>query len=85
MSTFDQIAAVKECMQDWVAGTYEGAMSKADQFWRYAKEAVVLASTAETDVEKQGLFDLARTWTQAALLERASSSNHDNQLGTSAA
>jgi hypothetical protein len=54
-------------------------MSKTDQFWRYAKEAVLLANTAETDEEKQTLFDLARIWTQAALLERASSRDHDSQ------
>jgi hypothetical protein len=53
-------------------------MSETDQFWRYAKGAVLLASTAETDEEKQGLFHLARTWTQAALQERASSSDHDS-------
>ena len=53
-------------------------MSETDQYWRYAKEAVLLASTAETDEEKQGLFDLARTWTQAALQERASSNDRDS-------
>ena len=47
-------------------------MSKTDQFWQYAKEAMLLGCNAKTDEEKQGLFDLARTWTQAALLERAS-------------
>ena len=60
-------------------------MSKSDQFWLYAKEAMLLARDAETDEEKQGLFDLARTWTQAALLQRASSSDHDGQPESSAA
>jgi hypothetical protein len=60
-------------------------MPKTDQFWRYAKEAMLLACNAETDEEKQDLFDLARTWTQAALLERASSSNHDSLTETAAA
>jgi hypothetical protein len=55
-----------------VPGTGEGAMPETDQFWRYAKEAMLLACDAETDEEKQGLFGLARTWTQAALLERTS-------------
>ena len=60
-------------------------MPDTDQFWRYAKEAALLACSAETDEEKQGLFDLAGTWTQAALLERASPSGHDSQLETGAA
>jgi len=45
-------------------------MSITDQFWQYANEAMLLADNAETDEEKQTLFDLARTWTQAALIER---------------
>ena len=45
-------------------------MSKTDEFWQYAKEAILSASYAKTDEERQGLFDLARTWTQAALVER---------------
>jgi hypothetical protein len=44
-------------------------MSKTDQFWRYAKEAVLAACDAKINDDKQGLFDLARAWTQAALLE----------------
>ena len=45
-------------------------MSKTDEFWQYAKEAIVSASRAQTDDERRSLFDLARTWTQAALVER---------------
>jgi hypothetical protein len=45
-------------------------MSVTDQFWQYAKKAVLAASLAESDDEKQELHDLARTWTQAALIER---------------
>ena len=45
-------------------------MSVSDQFWQYAKDAVLAACYAESDDEKQSLFDLARTWTQAALIER---------------
>lgn len=48
-------------------------MSKTDQFWQYAKEAMLSASSAKTDEDRQGLLELAQTWTQAALLERASS------------
>ena len=45
-------------------------MSKTDEFWLYAKEATLSASYAKTDDERQGLLDLARTWTQAALIGR---------------
>jgi len=45
-------------------------MSKTDQFWQYAKEAILLASEAKTDEDEQGLLELALTWTQAALQER---------------
>ena len=45
-------------------------MSETDKFWLYAKEAVLSISYAKTDEDKQGLLDLARTWTQAALLAR---------------
>jgi hypothetical protein len=46
-------------------------MSETDQFWQYAKEALS-ACYAKTDEDKQGLLDLARTWTQAALQQRKS-------------
>ena len=46
-------------------------MSKTDQFWQYAREAILSVSYAEGDEEEQGLLDLARTWTQAALQERS--------------
>jgi hypothetical protein len=47
-------------------------MWKADQFWQYAKEAMLWACDAENDKDKESLLELARTWTQAALQERAS-------------
>jgi hypothetical protein len=53
-------------------------MTKTDEFWQYAKEAIVSASRAETDDEKQGLLDLARTWTQAALVERHLLTDYDS-------
>jgi len=52
-------------------------MSKTDEFWQYAKEALLSASYAKTYEERQGLLDLGRTWTQAALLERASAASRD--------
>ena len=45
-------------------------MSKTSEFWEYAKEAILAAAAAKTDDERQGLIDLARTWTQAALQEQ---------------
>jgi hypothetical protein len=59
-------------------------MSITDQFWQYAKEAMLSASSAETDEERQGPLELARTWTQAALLERQSI-NHDSLAEAGAA
>lgn len=60
-------------------------MSITDQFWQYAKEAILSASYAKTDEDKQSLLELARTWTQAALQERALSSHHDSPAEASAA
>lgn len=45
-------------------------MPKTNEFWQYAKEAILSASFTEDDEERQRLLDLARTWTQAALIER---------------
>jgi hypothetical protein len=59
-------------------------MSITDQFWQYAKEAILSASSAKTDEERQGLLELARTWTQAALLERQFL-DRDNSAGAEAA
>jgi hypothetical protein len=59
-------------------------MSITDQFWQYAKEAILSASSAKSDEERQGLLELARTWTQAALLERQSLSQ-DNPAEANAA
>ena len=68
--------------QSWVGmcrGTVRVPMSKTDQFWQYAKEAIISASCAETEDERQGLLDLARTWTQAALVDRHIPNDHDNR------
>jgi hypothetical protein len=51
-------------------------MSMTDQFWQYAKEAILSASYAKSDEDRQGLLELAQTWTQAALLERESINHH---------
>ena len=46
-------------------------MSNTDQFWQYAKEAMLSASYARTGDERKVQLDLARIWTQAALLDSA--------------
>ena len=53
-------------------------MSEVDQFWQYAREAILSAAYAKIDEDKQGLLDLARTWTQAALRLRATLVDCDN-------
>ena len=77
---FEQIGACLRCQPKigTCRGTVEGAMSKTDEFWEYAKEAILSASYAKTDDERQGLLDLARTWTQAALVERHFLADHDS-------
>jgi len=45
-------------------------MSKADDFWQYAKEAMLSASHTENEEEREAFADLARIWIQAALIER---------------
>ena len=46
-------------------------MSETDEFWQYAREAMLSVGYAKTDEEKRDLIELARTWTQAALQGRA--------------
>jgi hypothetical protein len=41
-------------------------MSQASQFREYAEEALRWASKSTTEKERASLFELARTWTQAA-------------------
>jgi hypothetical protein len=45
-------------------------MSETDQFWQFAKEAIVSVGYAKSDKDKRDLLELARTWTQAALQQR---------------
>jgi hypothetical protein len=45
-------------------------MSETDQYWQYAKEAMLSVCYAKTVEDKQDLLELARTWTQAALQQR---------------
>jgi hypothetical protein len=54
-------------------------MSIIDQFWRYAREALLWAYDAKTDAEKHVLLGLVETWTLAALVARRSLVNHDKR------
>jgi hypothetical protein len=54
-------------------------MSMADQFWQYAREALLSACEAKTTEDRKGLLELAQTWTQAALVERHSLIDNDEQ------
>jgi hypothetical protein len=60
-------------------------MSETDQYWQYAKEAMLSVCYAKTVEDKQDLLELARTWTQAALLERASSVDGNSPAAASTA
>ena len=54
-----------------MAGHGSALMSEADQFWQYAREAMLLVCDAETPKDKHDLLELAGTWTQAALRSRS--------------
>ena len=55
-------------------------MSIADQFWQYAREALLSAYEAKTDEDKQVQLDLARTWALAAMAERHAQVIHDKAI-----
>ena len=46
-------------------------VSKTDQFWEYAKEAILSACYAKTDEDKQALLELARKDLDASGVTRA--------------
>jgi hypothetical protein len=51
-----------------------------DEFWQYANEAYLSAYGAKTEKDREDFLDLARTWTQAALVERRSLVNRDTKI-----
>ena len=57
-------------VQARMAGHGSALMSETDQFWLYAREAILLVCDAETPKDKHDLLELAGTWTQAALQSR---------------
>jgi len=80
MCNFAQTAAAKERIRVSGCRGMEGClMSKTNQFWQYAKEAILSAASAKSADNKRGLLELARIWTQAAMLERAASVD-DNSI-----
>jgi hypothetical protein len=85
LGELEQTATAKERMRGTgMLGHGRVLTSIIDQFWQYAKEAILSASYAKTDEDRQDLLELARAWTQAALLEQTSSSNHDSPAEASA-
>ncbi len=48
-------------------GHWRVPMSEKDQFWQYAREAMLSVGYANTNEDKKDLIELARIWTQAAL------------------
>ena len=52
-------------------------MPITDQFWEYAREAVLSASQADTDDDRRNLLELAWIWAGAALVERRSQIGND--------
>jgi hypothetical protein len=68
---FDQTATAQDgSLRSGRVGVQRVCHVETGEFWQYAKEAILSVSYAKTDDERQVLFDLARTWTQAALIER---------------
>jgi hypothetical protein len=55
-------------------------MPITDQFWQYAKEAMLLAYEAKTDEDKRAFLDLAQTWALAAIVERHAEVHHNKAL-----
>jgi hypothetical protein len=51
-----------------------------DEFWQYAKEALLSACSAKTERDRRDFLELARTWTQAAVTERRSLADHDTKI-----
>jgi hypothetical protein len=55
-------------------------MTITEQFWQYAREALLSAGDAKTDEDRESFLDLARTWTDAAVVEQHALANGGNQI-----
>ncbi len=51
-----------------------------DPFWQYAREALLAALEANTDEDRENFLDLARTWTDAALIKQHALAECDRQI-----
>jgi hypothetical protein len=51
-----------------------------DEFRQYANEAFLSAYGAKIEKDREDFLDLARTWTQAALVERRSQVDRDTTV-----
>lgn len=81
VSNFDQIPLAKERrLVLGIPGALRCPMPITNQFWQYAREALLLAYEAKTDDDKQALLDLAETWTLAALEQRRSQVDDDKAI-----
>ena len=57
----------------------------AAQYWHYAEEAMLSARQSKSEIEKEGLMDLARTWAQAAMQSETAMALNDCQPEAKAA
>ena len=57
-------------------------MSKADDFRKYAEEAMRGAIHATSEKDKNAFIELARTWTQAALRMEGAPQSSENNKGS---
>jgi hypothetical protein len=55
-------------------------LTTTNQFWQYANEAYLSAYGAKTEKDRDEFLDLARTWTQAAVIERRSLVDRDTTV-----
>ena len=52
-------------------------MPITDQFWQYAKEALLSACEAKNDDDRHDFLELTQAWTEAALMARRSLIDND--------
>ena len=79
VSNFAQTASAKGVHTRMSGHTGRVLMSETDQFWQYAREAMLSACGAKTGEDKQDLLELAGVWTQAALHSRSRPARSGNR------
>jgi hypothetical protein len=60
-----------------IDGLGESVMSKADEFRRYAEEAMGWARDSKDEKQRAILINLARAWAQAAASQERPAARHD--------